>query len=34
MNSEVLWGNQNDTFNGVSKLPEVWQDIINKQGEY
>ena len=30
----IQWGNGNGTFNGVSKLHEVWQDIINKQGEY
>lgn len=24
----IHWGNQNQTFNGVSKLPEVWQAVI------
>ncbi len=32
--SAILELNQNGTFNGVSKLPEVWAQVVEKSGSY
>ncbi len=34
INGAIIVGNENGTFNGVTKLPEVWESIVNKGGDY
>jgi hypothetical protein len=30
----IIVSSENGTFNGVTKLPEVWESIVNKGGDY
>jgi hypothetical protein len=34
INNAILELNQRGTFNSVTELPEVWQQVINKGGDY
>jgi hypothetical protein len=29
-----IWALNDATFNGVTKLPEVWQRVVNNEGDY
>ncbi len=34
INNAILELNQRGTLNSITKLPEVWQQVINKGGNY